>query len=51
MGVMINDGTGTNLCSPSQTVEEVLNWKLEADDGPAFRALDVEYTTVVDLWL
>ena len=50
MGVMVNDGTGTNLCSPSQTVEPVeegLNWKLKADDGPAFRALDVEYTAVV----
>ena len=33
--------------APSQKVEEGLNWKLEADDGPAFRALDVEYTAVV----
>ena len=40
MGVMVNDGTGTNLCSPSQTVEEGLNWKLEADDGPELRAQD-----------
>ena len=42
MGVMVNDGTGTNLCSSSQTVEEGLNWKLKADDGPALRAQDVE---------
>ena len=38
MGVMVNDGTGTNLCSSSQTVEEGLNWKLKADDGPELRA-------------
>ena len=42
MGVMVNDGTGTNLCASSQTVEEGLNWKLKADDGPALRAQDVE---------